>query len=82
MAVEDYNFTNTTLKKDHCTYEEDKTTIKSVDNVLANIAYELVSDTYKKEAIIYLLKKADIANNIHDDRFYDYMKENYGDIFD
>ena len=79
--VEDYKFTSTNLK-DSSTKDADGNIIK-VKNDTARIAIALSSSSsYSTDSITAALKEAKIIENIHDQTFYDYMKENYSSLFD
>jgi hypothetical protein len=89
VVVEEYRYTASNLKSvdyKHVTYqgtEESEQTIIGVDNDMARIALELSSSTsYSTEAILKVLEEYEITTNIHDQAFYDYMKENYSKLFD
>ena len=66
--------------KDHI---NDEGVVTQVTNEVARIALKLAdSSTYKSNALLELFEEYGVANNIHDQTFYDYMEENYADIFE
>lgn len=83
VVVSEYAYTTSKLQ-DKVTYNaSDKTLIEKVDSDVARIALELASSSsYSSDAILDVLDEYKISTNIHDQNFYDYMNENYADIFD
>lgn len=48
---------------------------------LIDIGYDLAdSSTNQRQALIHYLQKYDVASNIHDQDFYDYIVDNYSEI--
>ena len=81
VVVNNYEYTSTNLKK-KVSYKEGTDEIKSVDIDVAKIAVALSSSsTFSSESILAVLKEYKVAEHIHDETFYDYMKDNYSDLF-
>ena len=83
VVIENYQYSSTVLKeqvKDHINNEG---VVTQVTNEIARIALKLAdSSTYKSNALLEVFEEYGVANNIHDQKFYDYMEENYADIFE
>ena len=83
VVIENYKYSSTVLKdqvKDHINEEG---VVTQVTNEIARIALKLAdSSTYKSNALLEVFEEYGVANNIHDQTFYDYMEENYADLFE
>ena len=83
VVVENYSYSSTKLKEQVESYINDEGVVTQVTNEIARIAIKLAdSSTYKTNALLELFEEYGVANNIHDQTFYDYMEENYADIFE
>ena len=83
VVVENYEYSSTKLKEQVKDYINDEGVVTKVTTEIARIAIKLAdSSTYKSNALLELFEEYGVANNIHDQTFYDYMEENYADIFE
>lgn len=84
VVVDNYKYTSTNLKETLSHDDKDHPDlITGVKNDTARIAIALSSSSsYSKDSINEVLKEANVKDNIHDQRFYDYMAENYGVLFE
>ena len=83
VVVENYSYSSTVLKEQVKDHINEEGVVTKVTNEIARIAIKLAdSSTYKSNALLELFEEYGVANNIHDQTFYDYMEENYADIFE
>ena len=83
VVIENYQYSSTVLKEQVKDNINEEGVVTQVTNEIARIALKLAdSSTYKSNALLELFEEYGVANNIHDQKFYDYMEENYADIFE
>lgn len=83
VVIENYNYSSTVLKEQVKEFINEDGVVTKVTPEIARIALKLAdSSTYKSKALLEAFEEYGIANNIHDQTFYDYMEENYADIFE
>lgn len=83
VVIENYNYSSTVLKEQVKDYINEEDVVTKVTPEIARIALKLAdSSTYKSNALLEAFKEYGVANNIHDQTFYDYMEENYADLFE
>ena len=83
VVIEEYKYSSTVLKEQVEEHTNEEGVVTQVTNEIARIALKLAdSSTYKTNALLEVFEEYGVANNIHDQTFYDYMEENYGDLFE
>lgn len=83
VVIENYSYSSTELKEQigEANFVEGGAT--TVTNEVAKVALKLAdSSTYKTNALLEAFKEYGVINNIHDQKFYDYMEENYASLFE
>ncbi|MDD6250920.1 MAG: hypothetical protein PUA88_07865 [Bacillales bacterium] len=79
VLVNDYNFSSTALNEETTEVDGKKVYGKNTKKIAEQLGE---SSSNQREAVIKYLKKYQIADNVHDQDFYEYLENNYSEIFD
>ena len=83
VVIDEYKYSSSILKDQVKDYTNEEGVVTKVTSEIAKIALKLAdSSSYKTNALLEVFEEYGVANNIHDQKFYDYMEENYADIFE
>lgn len=83
VVVDPSTYTLSEIKSKCELNDDDERSIKKYSEDAIKIAEQLgESSSNQREALVYYMNEYDVDKNIHDENFYDYLSDNYSEIFD